>query len=92
MVDAHGNVRDGRMAPQSVGVIVKRHAARIGLDHARYSANSLRAGYATSGAAGGASTLRLMEHRRWKYPNVMAGYVRAAQSLDEHNPVHALGL
>lgn len=92
MVDAHGNVRCKRLAAQSVGVVVKRHAQRIGLDPRAYSAHSLRAGLATSAAGGGAQTLRIADHGRWRSISVLQGYVRSAQSLDAHNPVRATGL
>jgi len=92
MVDAHGNVRHGRMAPQTVCALVKRHAARIGLDATRYSAHSLRAGLATSAASGGAATLRIADHGRWRSINVLQGYVRSATSLDDGNPLRATGL
>lgn len=61
MVDAYGNVRDGRLSAQSVCLIVKRHAERVGFSVA-YSAHSLRAGLATSAASGGAATLRIADH------------------------------
>jgi integrase len=92
MVAADGSVRDGRLAPQTVCALVKRHAARIGLDPAAYSAHSLRAGLATSAAAGGASPLRLADHGRWRSLAIVQGYVRSAQSLDQGNPVRAAGL
>jgi site-specific recombinase XerD len=80
------------LAAQTVGLVVKRHAARVGLDPARYSAHSLRAGFATSSAGGGAQTLRIADHGRWRSIAVLQGYVRDAQSLDEHNPVRVAGL
>lgn len=92
MVDAYGNFRDDRLSAQSVCLIVKRHAARVGLDRASYSAHSLRAGLATSAASGGAATLRIADHGRWRSLNVLQGYVRDAQALDDGNPLRATGL
>lgn len=73
MVDHGGYARGGRLAPQSVGVIVKQHAARIGLDATQYSAHSLRAGLATSAASGGAATLRIADHGRWRSIAILQG-------------------
>ena len=72
--------------------IVKRRCEQVGLDPDRYSAHSLRAGLATSAAAGGAATLRIAEHGRWRSITVLQGYVRSAHALDAGNPLHATGL
>ena len=92
MVDAWGHVRDGRMAATTVGVIVKRHCDRTGLDPSRFSAHSLRSGLATSAASGGAHVLRLADHGRWRSLATVRGYVRAVAALDDGNPVRCTGL
>ena len=92
MVDAWGHVRDGRMAATTVGVIVKRHCDRTGLDPLRFSAHSLRSGLATSAASGGAQVLRLADHGRWRSVGTVRGYVRAGTALDDGNPVRCTGL
>jgi hypothetical protein len=55
---------------------VNRHADHIGLDLRNCSAHSLRAGFATSAASGGAQTLRIADHGRWRSIAVQ-GYVRS---------------
>jgi site-specific recombinase XerD len=92
MVDAHGHVRDGRMAATTVGLVVKRHCERSGLDPVRFSAHSLRSGLATSAASGGAQVLRLADHGRWRSLATVRGYVRAGAALDDGNPVRRAGL
>ena len=92
MVDAHGHVRSGRMAATTVGLVVKRHCERTGLDPVRFSAHSLRSGLATSAASGGAQVLRLADHGRWRSLATVRGYVRAGAALDAGNPVRQAGL
>jgi len=92
MVDVHGNVRDSRLSAQSVRRIVKRHCDRVGLDADHYSAHSLRAGLATSAAAGGAASLRIADHGRWRPLAVLQGYVGSAQALDHGTALRATGL
>ena len=50
-----GRVQAGPLTPHSVARIVKRYAARVGLDPAAYAGHSLRAGFITSAAESGAS-------------------------------------
>jgi hypothetical protein len=70
---------------------VNRHADHIGLDLRNCSAHSLRAGFATSAASGGAQTLRIADHGRWRSIAVQ-GYVRSTQALDGGNPLRVTGL
>jgi site-specific recombinase XerD len=42
------------MTDQLVALVVKAHAARVGLDPAQFSGHSLRAGFLTSAAKRGA--------------------------------------
>lgn len=91
-VDRNGRVRDTRLSAQSVRRIVKARCEAVGLDPARYSAHSLRAGYGDVGGVGGASTLRIADHGRWRSLNVLQGYVRDGRALDDGNPLRAAGL
>ncbi|HTE78474.1 MAG TPA: site-specific integrase [Xanthobacteraceae bacterium] len=50
-----GRVSANRLSDRSVAEIVKAYAGRIGLDPMLFSAHSLRAGFLTSAAQGGAS-------------------------------------
>jgi integrase len=54
-LDKFQRVQPGRLSGKAVARIVKRRAAAVGLDPSRYAGHSLRAGLATSAAAGGAS-------------------------------------
>ncbi len=90
-VDRHGNVADTALAPGSVARIVKRAAARAGLDPAAYAGHSLRAGFATQAAKAGAHERAIMRHTRHKSERVLREYIREGQLFDE-NPTGDLGL
>ena len=59
-LDKFQRVQPKRLSDKAVVRIVKRRAAAVGLDPARYAGHSLRAGLATSAAAGGASERAIM--------------------------------
>lgn len=71
-------VRPERLTEKSMALIVKRAAARIGLDPDDFAAHSLRAGLATSAALAGADLLAIMRQTRHKSVDVARGYVRIA--------------
>jgi integrase len=52
-VDRHGHIGASRLSAPAVALVLKRHAARAGLDPAEFAGHSLRAGLATSAAAAG---------------------------------------
>ena len=79
-----GNVRPSRLTDRSVADIVKRRAARLGLDPAMFSGHSLRAGFLTSAAARGASIFRMMDVSRHKSVDTLRGYVREADLFRDH--------
>lgn len=65
-IDCHGNVYGNGLSPDSVARIIKKRAAAVGLDPARFSGHSLRAGLVTSAAVAGVpdwAIRRLTGHR-----------------------------
>ena len=90
-VDRHGNVR-GALRGRDVARIIKRTARRSGLDAARYSGHSLRAGLATSAAKAGKSDRAIMRQGRWASRSMVDRYVRDATLLGEENAAARLGL
>ncbi len=60
-----GHVGTARLSDRRVAEIVKR-CAGIGLDPAAYAGHSLRAGFLTSAAAGGASVFKMTDVSRHK--------------------------
>ncbi len=79
-----GHVRPDRLSAASVSVILKKHAARLGLDAMSYSAHSLRSGFLTSAASRGASIFKMMDISRHKSVDTLRGYVRDADLFRDH--------
>ncbi|MFC4562293.1 site-specific integrase [Nocardiopsis mangrovi] len=90
-IDRHGRVADRPMTGRAVADLVKRYAERAGLDADAYSGHSLRSGFATQAALGGAADREIMRQGRWTNPRTVHGYIRTADPLDD-NAVTRLGL
>ncbi|MGV9677793.1 site-specific integrase [Nocardia sp. NPDC003482] len=90
-VDRHGNIGATPVSGRAVAELIKRYAARAGLDPALFSGHSLRAGFATQAALGGASDREIMRQGRWSNPRTVHGYIRTANPLED-NAVTKLGL
>jgi len=82
-VDRHGHLGE-RLSTQAVNDIVKRCAARAGLDPG-YTAHSLRAGAATIAYMNGAPISTICRLGRWKQGSpVVLGYIRAVDQWKDH--------
>ncbi|WP_043651596.1 site-specific integrase [Nocardia thailandica] len=90
-VNRHGGLGATAMSGRAVAELVKRYAARAGLDPALFSGHSLRAGFATQAALGGAADREIMRQGRWSNPRTVHRYIRTADPLDD-NAVTKLGL
>lgn len=90
-IDRHGNISPHPISGRAVGDIVKRYATRAGLDPTAFAGHSLRAGFATQAALGGASDREIMRQGRWSNPTTVHRYIRTANPLDD-NAVTRLGL
>lgn len=82
-VDRHGNIL-GPMTSQTVALVVKRAAAAAGLDPAKYSGHSLRAGFVTQGAINGASESNIMRSTGHKSHDTVRGYIRIANIFKDN--------
>ncbi len=90
-ISRHGGIASTPMSGRAVAELVKRYAARAGLDPDLFSGHSLRAGFATQAALGGASDREIMRQGRWANPRTVHGYIRTANPLED-NAVTRLGL
>ncbi|MEV0355443.1 site-specific integrase [Nocardia sp. NPDC050697] len=90
-INRHGGIGDRAISGRAVAELVKRYAAKAGLDPALFSGHSLRAGFATQAALGGAADREIMRQGRWSNPRTVHGYIRTADPLDD-NAVTKLGL
>jgi len=89
-VDRHGHIGPVRLTAQAVALVVKRHAARGGLDPGKVAGHSLRAGLATSAAAGVPERV-IAEQTGHKGTAMLRRYIREGSPLRE-NTAGAVGL
>ena len=75
-VDRHGRVPDGRLSGEAVSLVVRERVAEAGLDPARYSGHSLRAGLATSAAQADVSTWKIRAQTGHASDVMLGRYIR----------------
>lgn len=90
-VSRHGVVSRQRLSDRGVARIVQRAARNAGLDPALYAGHSLRAGLATSAAAGGASERAIMAQTGHRSLPMVRRYIRSG-SLFSDNAASYVGL
>jgi site-specific recombinase XerD len=90
-VDRHGRLAGGRLGDRAAAEVVKRAAQRAGLDPALYAGHSLRAGHATSAAAGGAPERAIMRQTGHRSLQTLRGYIRSG-TIWRENAAAYLGL
>ncbi|WP_190394257.1 site-specific integrase [Nocardiopsis quinghaiensis] len=90
-VDQHGHIAPRAMSGRAVGELVKRYARRAGLNPDDFGGHSLRSGFATQAALGGASDREIMRQGRWTNPRTVHDYIRTANPLEDNAVTH-LGL
>lgn len=73
-----------RLTPQSVALVIKELAAKVGLDPARYAGHSLRSGFLTSAARNRASLFKMADQSRHKSLDVLREYVRNEERFEDH--------
>ena len=90
-IDRHDRHQAARMCDRSVARIVKRSAVAAGLDAARYSGHSLRAGLATSAAAAGISERAITAQTGQRSMTILRRFIREG-SLFRENAAAGIGL
>ncbi|GAA0222010.1 site-specific integrase [Saccharothrix mutabilis subsp. mutabilis] len=90
-VSRYGRIAAKPMSDKAVSDLVKRYALKAGLDPALFGGHSLRAGFATQAALGGAGDREIMRQGRWTNPRTVHRYIRTANPLED-NAVTRLGL
>lgn len=90
-VNRHGDVMDSRLSDRAVARIVQRSLVRAGIDAEGYAGHSLRAGFATSAARGGASERAIMNQTGHKSVTTLRQYIREG-SLFLENAVERSGI
>lgn len=77
-------VGKSRLSPQSVALIVKDLAGKVGLEASRYAGHSLRSGFLTSAARNRASLFKMADQSRHKSLDVLREYVRNEERFEDH--------
>jgi len=75
-INRHGHVGEARLGDKAVALVVKRAAESAGLDPTQYAGHSLRAGLATSAAAGGAQERDIMRQTGHRSVQMLRRYIR----------------
>jgi integrase len=91
-LDAGGRLRLGRLSDRGVARVVQRWAERAGFDPARFAGHSLRAGLATSAAAGGVSERAIMNQTGHRSLATVRRYIRDGELFRDDNAVRGAGL
>jgi integrase len=79
-----GRVTNARLSDRAIAEIFKNYAKRVGLDPTLFSGHSLRAGFLTSAAQGGASIFKLRDVSRHRSMDTLSGYIRDADCFRDH--------
>jgi integrase len=90
-VDRWGNLSSERLSTRGVTRAVRRAVARTEMDPEHLSSHSLRAGFATSAAAAGASERSIAAQTRHRSMATLRRYIRLATAFDD-NAVDRVGL
>lgn len=74
-----------RLTPQSIALLVKDYAFRVGLNSSQFSGHSFRRGWLTAASQEeGVDIFKMAEHSRHKSMDVLRGYVDDAKNFDRH--------
>jgi integrase len=90
-VDRHGNVGRTRLSDRAVARVVQRACRSCGMEGEEFAGHSLRAGFATAAAAGGASERAIMRQTGHRSLPTLRRYIREG-SLFTENAVRHSGL
>jgi integrase len=89
-VSRAGRVLGKPLSPSAIATVVKQRVAQIGLDPARYSGHSLRAGFATSAATAGLPVWKIKGQTGHVSDAVVGRYIREVDPFETIMPIIAL--
>jgi site-specific recombinase XerD len=87
-----GTPTRARLTDQSVALIIKRLVVAVGQDPKLFAGHSLRAGLATSAAAGGATELDIIQQTRHRSIEMVRRYIREGGLFHTGNAARFTGL
>ncbi len=83
-VNRYDQLLPQRLSPQSVALIIKERAEHVGLDPRLFSGHSLRAGFVTNAAKGGASSANIRVQTGHKSDGMVQRYIRNGQIFTDN--------
>lgn len=75
-INRHGQLQPERLSGDAVSEVIRERLAAAGIDPEGYSGHSLRAGFATSAAQAGASTLKIRAQTGHASDAMLSRYIR----------------
>jgi integrase len=78
-INRHGQTQPERLSGDAVSEVIRERLTAIGVDPEGYSGHSLRAGFATSAAQAGASTLKIRAQTGHASDAMLSRYIRAGE-------------
>jgi integrase len=75
-INRHGQLQSERLSGDTVSEVIRERLAAAGVDPEGYSGHSLRAGFATSAARAGASTLKIRAQTGHASDAMLSRYIR----------------
>jgi len=78
-MNKHGQVLNGRLSGEAVSIILRSRMSAANIDPSGYSGHSLRAGFATSAALAGVSTMKIRAQTGHASDAMLSRYVRGGQ-------------
>jgi len=90
-VNRHGQIGAARLSGRGVALVVKRYIGALGKDTAAYSGHSLRAGFCTAAARGGALSRDIMRQTGHKSEAMVQRYIRDGNAF-VNNAAGVIGL
>jgi integrase len=75
-INRHGQLQSDRLSGDAVSEVIRERLTAAGLDPEGYSGHSLRAGFATSAAQAGASTLKIRAQTGHASDAMLSRYIR----------------
>jgi integrase len=75
-INRHGQLQPERLSGDAVSEVIRDRLAAVGIDPEGYSGHSLRAGFATSAAQAGASTLKIRAQTGHASDAMLSRYIR----------------
>lgn len=87
-VSKNGRVLARHLHPDSIGLIIKRAAARAGMDVRSIAGHSLRAGHVTQAAKNGVPERQIMKQTGHKSVAMLQRYIRDLKILEQNAAAH----